>query len=66
MLADDLQDGFRIRSGIQRPQELIPALHLRDAGERVEMLLELSLRHQQEGHQVHRLAVQGVELDSLA
>jgi hypothetical protein len=39
---------------------------LGEIGQRVQMLLELALRHEEQHHQIDRFAVQRVELNSFA
>jgi len=62
VLADDREHAFGVGGGFERLAEFGLVQQLRDVGERVEMLLKLSLRHQEEHDQVHRLVVQRVEV----
>ena len=64
-MADDLHDGVGRRRVVERLQEFLAAEDLGNAGECVQVLLELALRDKEEGDEVDRLIVQGIEGNTL-
>src|SRR5579884_1031188 len=55
---DDLEHGACIGGFLERLAKFFFVQQLRDVRQRVQMLLELALRHEEQHDQVHRLIVQ--------
>ena len=65
LVPDDLEHAFRIRRLFESLPELGPVQEFGNVRQRMQMLLELALRHKEQHHKVHGLIVQGIETDSL-
>src|SRR6267142_3875820 len=65
LVPDDLEHSFSIRRLFESLPELGPVQEFGNVRQRMQMFLELALRHQEEHHKVHGLIVQGIETDSL-
>ena len=61
-LTDDLLNGGSVFSVIQRISEFAVVEQLSDIGQRMKMLLKLTLRHEKQHHQIHWLIVQRLKI----
>lgn len=66
LFLDGFEHGLGVGRLVQGLAEFGLVQQLGDVGQRVQVLLKLALRHEEEHHQIHRLIVQRVEIAAFA